>query len=403
MYVFAGLSDSYESEGFDRDSLVMPESHVELIQAVSQVNEHVVVILLGGAPMEMPWADLVQGILLMYLGGETCGGACADLLLGKADPGGRLAESWPFTEEDSPSHGNFPGYPLAVEYREALFIGYRYYDTAKKALRYPFGYGLSYTQFEYGELKLSSREMKDDGILTVSFTIKNTGACAGSEVAQLYLSCRDSVIIRAEQELKGFEKVHLAAGESREIRFTLSGRDFAYYNTQIADWHVESGAYEVRIGASSRDIRLSGSLHVDSTLEAIVPDLRKITPAYYDLANGLKVSDEEFTALLGRPIPPRQRQKGSAYTLDSTLTDIQDKWLGRVLWNMLNKQVKKLGEDSPDIKIMAEKMLPDLPLRFLIMLSPGSIKLPQVEGLVEILNGHLIKGLRMMKKDRSRK
>jgi len=403
VYVFAGLSDSYESEGFDRDSLVMPESHVELIQAVSQVNGHVVVVLLGGAPMEMTWADLVQGILLMYLGGETCGGACADLLLGKADPGGRLAESWPFTEEDSPSHGNFPGYPLAVEYREALFIGYRYYDTAKKALRYPFGYGLSYTQFEYDGLILSSKEMKDDGVLTVSCTIKNTGACAGSEVAQLYLSCRDSVIIRAEQELKGFEKVHLAAGESREIRFTLSGRDFAYYNTQIADWHVESGAYEVRIGASSRDIRLSGSLHVDSTLEAIVPDLRKITPAYYDLTNGLKVSDEEFTALLGRPIPPRQRQKGSAHTLDSTLTDIQDKWLGRVLWNMLNKQVKKLGEDSPDIKIMAEKMLPDLPLRFLIMLSPGSIKLPQVEGLVEILNGHLIKGLRMMKKDRSRK
>ena len=398
VYVFAGLPDSYEAEGFDRDSMVMPESHVELIQAVSKVNQHVVVILLGGSPMEMPWADLVQGILLVYLGGEACGGACADLLLGKADPGGRLAESWPFTEDDSPSHDFFPGYPLTVEYREALFVGYRYYDTAKKSVRYPFGYGLSYTQFEYTDIKLSTKKMKDTDLLTVSCSIKNIGACAGSEVAQLYLSCRDSVVIRAEQELKGFEKVHLEAGESRGISFTLSGRDFAYYNTELAGWHVESGDYEVRIGASSRDIRLSGIVHVDSTRDAIVPDLRKITPAYYDLTNGLKVSDEEFTALLGRPIPPRQRQKGSAHTLNSTITDIQDKWLGRSLLNVIRKQTSKLVNDNPDIKVMAEKMLPDLPLRFLTLMASGGISLAQVEGFVEILNGHLFKGIRMLRK-----
>jgi beta-glucosidase len=338
------------------------------------VNQHVVVILLGGSPMEMPWADLVQGILLVYLGGEACGGACADLLLGKADPGGRLAESWPFTEDDSPSHDFFPGYPLTVEYREALFVGYRYYDTAKKSVRYPFGYGLSYTQFEYTNIKLSTKKMKDTDLLTVSCSIKNIGACAGSEVAQLYLSCRDSVVIRAEQELKGFEKVHLEAGESRGISFTLSGRDFAYYNTELA------------------------GVHVDSTRDAIVPDLRKITPAYYDLTNGLKVSDEEFTALLGRPIPPRQRQKGSAHTLNSTITDIQDKWLGRSLLNVIRKQTSKLVNDNPDIKVMAEKMLPDLPLRFLTMMASGGISLVQVEGFVEILNGHLFKGIRMLRK-----
>lgn len=403
VYVFAGLPNSSEAEGFDRDSMAMPEGQVGLIQAVSKVNDQVVVILLGGAPMEMAWADLVPGILLMYLGGEAVGGACADLLLGKAGPGGRLAESWPFKEADSPSHDYFPGYPLTVEYREALFIGYRYYDSAKKAVRYPFGYGLSYTEFEYSDLKLSMKNLKDTDLLTVSCIIKNTGACAGSEVAQLYLSCRDSVIIRPEQELKGFEKVHLEAGQSRGVTFTLSGRDFSYFNTELADWHVESGDYEVRIGASSRDIRLSALVHVDSTRQAKLPDLRKISPAYYDLAKGLKVPDEQFTALLGSPLPARQRQKGSPHTVNSTLTDIQDKWLGRYLWNKMKKQAKELGKDNPDLMIMAEKMLPELPLRFLTMLAPGSISLAKVEGLVEILNGHLVKGVQMLRKKNSGK
>jgi beta-glucosidase len=398
VYIFAGLPDSYEAEGFDRDNMIMPESHVELIKAVSKVNKHVAVILLGGSPMEMTWADLVQGILLMYLGGEAGGGACADLLLGNANPGGKLAESWPFTEADSASHGYFPGDPLTVEYREALFVGYRYYDTARKAVRYPFGYGLSYTKFEYSGLKLSTKKMKDTDNLMVSFTIKNIGTCAGSEAPQLYISCRESVILRAEQELKGFEKVHLKAGECQEISFTLYGRDFAYYNTELADWHVESGEYEVRIGASSRDIRLSSSVHIENTRNASLPDFRKITPAYYDLANGLKVSDEEFTTLLGRPIPAQQRQKGSAHTVNSTMTDIQDKWLGRFLYNIMKKQAGKLVKDSPDMKLMVDKMLPDLPLRFLTMMAPGSVSLAQVEGLVEILNGHLFKGIRILRK-----
>jgi beta-glucosidase len=397
VYVFAGLPDKYESEGFDRDSMVMPSSHVELIRAVSKVNTRVVVILLGGAPMEMTWADLVQGILLMYLGGEACGGACADLLLGRVNPGGKLAESWPFTATEAPSHGNFPGYPLTVEYREGLFVGYRYYDTAKKAVRYPFGFGLSYTTFEYGDLQLSTRKMKDTDTLTVSCTVTNTGGCAGSEVVQLYVSARDSIIIRPVQELKGFAKVHLEAGESRTVSFTLNGRDFAYYNTSIAGWHVESGEYEVRLSASSRDIRLSDSLRVDSTLEAPLPDLRQLAPSYYDLSHGVNIPDEQFIQLLGRPIPVRQRQEGAAHTVQSTLSDIQDKWLGRLLTGYMQKQLNKLAKDNADLKAMAEKMLPDLPLRFLTMLAPGKISLVHVDGLVEMLNGHWLRGLQVMR------
>jgi beta-glucosidase len=403
VYVFAGLPDSYEAEGFDRDSMVMPASHTELIKAVSKVNEHVVVILQGGAPMEMIWANLVPGILLIYLSGEACGGACADLLLGKVNPGGKLAESWPFTETDAPSHDYFPGYPLTVEYREGLFIGYRYYDTAHKAVRYPFGYGLSYTQFKYSDLKLSAAKIKDTKPLTVSCNIKNTGPCAGSEIVQLYLSCRGSVIIRPEQELKGFEKVQLKAGESQTVHFTLSRRDFAYYNINLADWHVESSDYEVRIGASSRDIRLTGTVHVDGSVSVPLPDLRQVTPSYYDLTNGIKVPDDEFAKILGRPIPPRERKKGEPHTVNSTMTDIKDNMVGRLLLKMMHKQTEKLVKDSPDLQAMIDKMFPDMPLRFLAMSGGGSISIGQVEGLAEIMSGHLVRGLKMMQKKNPQK
>jgi beta-glucosidase len=398
VFIFAGLPGIYESEGVDRKSMSMPESHIALIEAVSKVNGNVVVVLHGGAPMEMNWADRVQGILLLYLGGETGGAACADLLLGKVNPGGKLAESWPFTEADSPTHDFFPGYPLTVEYREGPFVGYRYYDTARKPVRYPFGYGLSYTQFKYDNLNLSRKEMQDSDALSISFTVTNTGTCAGSEIVQFYVSCKNSAIIRPEQELKGFEKVFLAPGESRPASFALSGRDFAYYNAALADWHVESADYEVRISASSQDIRLSGLVHVNSTVRATLPDLRKTAPGYYDLAGGIKVSDTEFTSLLGRPIPPRERQKGSPHTLNSTMTDIQDKLLGRMLSGFMTRQTHKMFKDDPDFLTLVDEGLRDLPVRFLVLMSGGAVSIAQVEGLVEMLNSHYPRGLRMMVK-----
>ncbi|HNT23824.1 MAG TPA: glycoside hydrolase family 3 C-terminal domain-containing protein [Anaerolineales bacterium] len=398
VYIFAGLPDRYEAETFDRESMKMPESHVRLIEAVSRVNQHVVVILHGGAPMELVWADGVQGILLMYLGGEACGGACADLLLGVVNPGGKLAETWPFTAADASSHVYFPGYPLTVEYREGLFVGYRYYDTAQKAVRYPFGYGLAYTRFEYSNLRLSADQIKDSDTLTVSCTVTNVGSRAGSEAVQLYVSRKGSVIIRAEQELKGFEKLYLEAGQSQEVRFTLSGRDFAYYNTELGGWHVEDGEYEVRASASSRDLRLSARVRVVSSVHAHLPDLRATAPCYYDLSGGMQVSDDEFKALLGRPIPARERQKGAPHTINSSLTDIQDKWLGRQIWNYMRKQIDTVMKDDPEMKMLAENMLVDAPLRALTMMSNGGMSVAQVEGLVEILNGHLVAGIKLLMK-----
>ncbi len=398
VYIFAGLPDRFESETFDRDSLAMPQSHKRLIEAVSEVNENVVVILYCGGVVELPWADKVKAILLMHLGGEAVSGAVADLLLGKVAPSGKLAETWPFKLEDNPSYSYFPGYPLTVEYREGGFVGYRYYDTAEKPVRYPFGFGLSYTTFAISDLLLSSRDVGDEDTLQISCSVTNTGSRPGSEVIQLYLAKKGSVIIRAEQELKGFTKVHLAPGESREAHFSLSSRDFAYYNTSLADWHVESGEYEVRVGSSSREIHVRENLHYTSGVKADLPDLREKTPGYYNLANGLLVSDGEFTTLLGRQIPPRERVKGSPHSINSTITDIQDNWFGRILRVFLDRQVNKLGAKDPFLKMMAEKIVADMPLRFITMTGGDGMSILQVEGLVDILNGKLLSGLKKLRK-----
>jgi beta-glucosidase len=314
--------------------------------------------------------------------------------MGKVNPSGKLAESWPLLATDNPSAEYFPGYPLTVEYREGLFVGYRYYDTAHQPVRFPFGYGLSYTQFEYSNLKVSSKKIKDTESLRVSCTVTNIGKATGSEIVQLYVACRDSVIIRPVQELKGFEKVQLSPGESREVSFTLTKRDFAYYNVEHSTWHVESADYKVRIAVSSQDIRLSTIVHVESTQNLPLPDLRKLTPAYYDLSKGIRVSDAEFSALLGKPLPPHQRKKGTPHTINSTFSDIQDKWLGRLFLRIMRVQIAKTVSGSPDMKIIVDNMLLDMPLRFLILMAGNKFTITMGEGLVDMLNGHLIRGLK---------
>ena len=399
--IFAGLPDRYEAEAYDRENMQMPENHNHLIEAVCQVNPNVVVILMCGSPLELPWAEQVSAILLMYLGGEAVAGASVDLLFGAQNPSGKLAESWPFKLEDNPSFGNFPGYALTVEYREGLFVGYRYYDTAKKAVRFPFGFGLSYTSFAYGDLQVSADRILDSETVDVSCSVTNTGSCAGEEIVQLYVACPDSVIIRPMQELKAFQKISLSAGESKRIHFNLSKRDFAYYNIELANWHVESSIYEIRVGASSRDIRLNHSVSVTSTQLATLPDLRGKAAAYYDLSNGIQVPDEQFEALLGQPLPSRMRIKGVPHSLNSTISDIQDRWLGRRFSNIILKQSDKMAMGDPDLKAMIDKMIMDMPLRLISMMSNsggGGMSLTQVEGLVEMLNGHYMKGLRQFRK-----
>ena len=265
--IFAGLPDAFESEGFDREHLDLPENQNALIEAVCKVQKNVIVVLHGGSPMLLPWEDQVKGILCMYLGGQEVGRAAVELLYGEKNPSGKLAETWPLRLEDTPSYLNFPGVDGIVNYREDIFIGYRYYDKKKMKVQYPFGHGLSYTSFSYSDLKTDKITITDKETLHVSCKIKNTGTCAGKEIVQLYVKDVESSVERPVRELKGFAKIYLNPGEEKEVEFTLDKRSFSYYETLISDWFVESGEFVIEIGASSRDIRLSQSIQVEGTGE----------------------------------------------------------------------------------------------------------------------------------------
>ena len=375
--LFVGLTEEFESEGFDRTHIRIPENHVKLIEAVTAVNSNVIVALSGGAVIEMPWADKVQGIVNCYLGGESSGSAVADILFGDVNPSGKLAETYPMELSDNPSFNYFPGNISTVEYRESVFVGYRYYDTAKKDVRFPFGYGLSYTTFEYSDLKLSADSIKDTDTLTVSFKVKNTGALDGAEVAQLYVKDNESTIYRPEKELKGFKKVFLKAGEEKEISITLEKRAFAYYNVNIHDWHVETGAFTICVGASSRDIKLSAGVMVESTVDAIVPDYRATAPAYYD-ADVLTVSDEQFTAVLGREIPESTIISYPNLTIANTLEDSEAGKNGKKIVKLLRKFVGSEG--------MACAIALQTPIKNFISMSLGIFSPKMAQELLDVLN-----------------
>lgn len=364
--IFAGLTDEYESEGYDRKTMAMPEAHNKLIEAVAEVNPNVVVILSTGSVIELPWEDKAAAILLGGLGGQAGGSAVVQVITGEVCASGKLAETWPLKLEDNPSHGWFPGNIRTVEYRESIYVGYRYYDTAKKNVRYPFGYGLSYTTYEYSGIKLSAEKMTDADTLEVSFTVKNTGAVAGTEIAQIYVAAKDSTLPRAEQELREFVLCRLEPGEEREYSVKLSKRAFAYYNTNAADWCVESGKYEIRVSASSRDIRLTGEVEIEAQETVAPPDYHAIAPALYDITERVALPDDQFAALLGRPIPPSDYAPGEPFTVCSTLEEI-----GRTKRGQQAKEIMLGGMVGPKAseaeRMMVESMIKEMPVRSLGM------------------------------------
>jgi len=390
--LYIGLPDRYESEGFDREKLNLPESHIELVRRVRAVNKNVVVLLAGGSVVDMSWETDAASILMLYLSGQAFGGAAADLVTGKICPSGKLAESWPNRLEDVPSYAYFPGYPRTVEYRESIFVGYRYYDTAKKAVRYPFGYGLSYTSFAYGNLQLSSSKIQPGEKLSISCDVTNTGSRAGSETVQLYLSHHSPVMFTAEQELKGFEKITLQPGERKTVFFVLNRSDLCYYDLVASDWRVEGGCYDVRLGASSRDIRLSSPIDVVKDLDLHLPDHRADASCYYDLTHGIVVSDEAFAAVLGRPVPPRERQKGEPHTLNATLEEAQDSFFGRLLVFVGRKIANNMSHTDEVGSEIVDHVLFTSPLRMMSM-EGGGVPPRIVEGLVFLLNGRFFSGI----------
>ena len=387
--LFIGLTEEFESEGFDRRHIGIPPLHIKLVEAVSAVNKNVVVVLAGGAVIEMPWADKVKGILNSILGGEATGSAAADILFGDVNPSGKLAETYPVELSDTPCYNYFPGNTATVEYRESVFVGYRYYDSADKDVRFPFGYGLSYTTFEYSDIILSAESIKDTEEVTVSFKVKNTGNVDGAEVAQIYVKDNESTIFRPKQELKGFKKVFLKAGEEKEVSITLGKRAFAYYNVNIHDWHVETGAFTICVGASSRDIKLSAELNVESTVEAIVPDYRETAPAYYS-ADVKNIPAEQFVSVLGRELPPSEIKAYPNLTLVNTIEDSAAGKNGAKIVGLIKKLV---GEES-----MAAGIALQLPIKNLISMSFGIFNPKMAEQLLDILNDKkpLVRGIVVM-------
>lgn len=291
--VFAGLPEYMESEGFDRKHMHMPDCQNQLIEAIAAVQPNTVVVLHNGSPVEMPWIDRVKGVLELYLGGQAVGAAAVDVLFGDKNPCGKLAETIPVKLSDNPSYLFFPGEGNCADYREGIFVGYRYYDKKEMAVQFPFGYGLSYTKFEYSDLELSSGSIHDSDILTVTVKVRNAGSRFGKEIVQLYVSDSQTAMIRPPKELKGFEKVALNPGEEKTVGFQLDWRAFAYYDTEINDWSVASGTFTILIGKSSRNIVLSAPVEVDSqqavphyfTLNSTLGDLISCERAHPFLAN----------------------------------------------------------------------------------------------------------------------
>ena len=270
---FAGLPDSYESEGYDREHLNLPPVQNKLIEQIAEVNGSVIIVLQNGSPVLMPWNKKVKAIVEAYLGGEAVGEAVVNVLTGKVNPSGKLAETFPLRLEDTPAYLSFSKDKNNVDYGEGIFVGYRYYDSRKMEVAYPFGYGLSYTTFEYTDISVSKASITDDDTITVKVSVKNTGSVAGKEVVQLYIQDKTNATIRPEKELKGFEKILINPGETKTVTFTLDKRSFAWYNTNIHEWYAASGEYNILVGASSRDIRLTKKIIFNTKVHV----LREIT------------------------------------------------------------------------------------------------------------------------------
>ena len=380
LYCF-GLDELSESEGVDRTHMRIPQNQISLLESLARVNKNVVGILSAGAPVEMPWHYCLKGLLHGYLYGQAGAGAMLDILTGRVNPSGRLNETYPVRYEDTPAFRYYPSEERNSEYREGLYVGYRYYDTSKVRVMYPFGFGLSYTEFTFSDLKV-------DGT-GAAFTVTNTGKADGAEVAQLYVGLPGAKVYRPEKELKGFAKVFLKAGESREVRIPFDDKTFRYWNVRTGRWEIEGGAYQIMIGASCADIRLQTGVNVEGTTEEY-PYFTNRMPAYY---SGLiqQVDDQEFEALLGTKIPSG-KWAGELTANDAICQMYYAKSaIARFAYKKLT-QMKKKSEDAgkPDLNIL---FIYNMPFRAIAKMTGGMVSSEMVDGIVTMVNGHLFRGL----------
>lgn len=383
--VFAGLTEAFEGEGYDRLNIEMPDCHNQLIARIVKANPNTVVVLAGGSVVHMPWVNDVKALLNSGLGGQAGGAAVANILTGAVNPSGKTSETYPLEFSDNPTYGNYPGGPVTSEHRESVYIGYRYYDKADKQVLFPFGYGLSYTTFEYSDIKLSADSIKDTDTVKVSFKIKNTGSVDGAEVAQVYVADKESTIFRPVKELRAFKKVFLKVGEEKEVSVELSKRAFAFYNVKLGDWMVETGEFDILVGASSRDIKLSATMTVTSTVNAEIPDYRESAPAYYT-ADLDAMKGAQFEAVYGHKLPDPNPDTNKKIDLYCCLNDARHtKWGGRIC-RLIENIMSKMGSDANGDGKMLAAMATQIPIRNFIAMSMGVMSEPMAQGLLMILN-----------------
>ena len=374
-----GLDEIAESEGLDRSNLRLAQNQVDLLQAVAAVNPKIVVVLYSGSVVETPWLDNCQALLYAALGGQAGAGAVADAQTGKVNPCGKLAETWPLAYADVPSAADFATRRKTVEYREGLYIGYRYFTTAEKAVRFPFGYGMSYTTFAYSDMAADEQG--------VSLTVTNTGSVAGTEIVQLYVAKKNSELFRPAKELKGFARVTLAPGEKQRITITLDDKAFRFWNVKANRWEIEGGEYELLVGASVEDIRLCEKISVHGTV-TVHPYEDRDLDCYYK-GDVLHVSDADFEKLLGHPIPNGKTKIDRNLTLGE-LNHARSP-LGWLVWLVLTILLDvSYKRGKPDLNILFQY---NMPLRALAKMTNGAISMGMVDGIVMELQGFWILGL----------
>lgn len=374
-----GLDEIAESEGLDRSNLRLAQNQVDLLQAVAAVNPKIVVVLYSGSVVETPWLDNCQTLLYAALGGQAGAGAVADALTGKVNPCGKLAETWPLAYADVPSAADFATRRKTVEYREGLYIGYRYFTTAEKAVRFPFGYGMSYTTFAYSDMAADEQG--------VSLIVTNTGSVAGTEIVQLYVAKKNSDLFRPAKELKGFARVTLAPGEKQRITIMLDDKAFRFWNVKANRWEIEGGEYELLVGASVEDIRLCEKISVHGTA-TVHPYEDRNLDCYYK-GDVLHVSDADFEKLLGHPIPNGKTKIDRNLTLGE-LNHARSP-LGWLVWLVLTVLLDaSYKRGKPDLNILFQY---NMPLRALAKMTNGAISMGMVDGIVMELQGFWILGL----------
>lgn len=374
-----GLDEIAESEGLDRSNLRLAQNQVDLLQAVAAVNPKIVVVLYSGSVVETPWLDNCQALLYAALGGQAGAGTVADALIGKVNPCGKLAETWPLTYADVPSAADFATRRKTVEYREGLYIGYRYFTTAEKAVRFPFGYGMSYTTFAYSDMAADEQG--------VSLTVTNTGSVAGTEIVQLYVAKKNSELFRPAKELKGFARVTLAPGEKQRITIMLDDKAFRFWNVKANRWEIEGGEYELLVGASVEDIRLCEKISVHGT--ATVHPYEDVDMDCYYKGDVLSVSDADFEKLLGHPIPNGKTKIDRNLTLGE-LNHARSP-LGWLVWLVLTILLDvSYKRGKPDLNILFQY---NMPLRALAKMTNGAISMGMVDGIVLEAKGFWVIGL----------